>query len=81
MGRLIGQVGGCSSHERREGVTLAKKYCFSCAHWNPEGANFYENCGAKLDHIPVKGDMAFSPMTVVTSKWKIFAALLSFTLW
>jgi len=27
---------------------LAKKYCPSCAHWNPETANFCENCGTKL---------------------------------
>jgi len=27
---------------------LAKKYCPSCAYWNPETANFCENCGTKL---------------------------------
>jgi len=29
-------------------VILAKKYCPSCAYWNPETANFCENCGTKL---------------------------------
>lgn len=27
---------------------MAKKYCSSCAHLNPEWANYYENCGVKL---------------------------------
>jgi len=37
---------------------LARKYCFSCAYWNPEGAIFCENCGAKL---PVSESASLQP--------------------